>query len=225
MYYVYEYVDPRNMLPFYIGKGKGDRKTYHLLESELSTANLKKYRKIKKIRSLGLEPIINILVDGIQDEESAYQIEEEYIQKYGRQGFEENGILTNICLGARPPVCKGERNGMFNKNHTEKSKAKMSEARKGKAAWNVGIPRDDSVKEAISVANTGKTPWNKGITRSDSDREKMREGWKKKLAEGYNHPARGVPLKKDTQCEHCGQFVSKSHYGRHHGNRCKKLKE
>jgi hypothetical protein len=41
-YYVYQYIDPRNNLPFYIGKGKGKRYQTHLFETADNTENLKK---------------------------------------------------------------------------------------------------------------------------------------------------------------------------------------
>lgn len=180
MYYIYEYVDPRTNLPFYIGKGSGNRKLHHLNETLETTDNKKKYFKIQKIRLSGQEPIINIIVDNISNEELAYKIEDEFILKYGREGFEENGILTNICLNNKPPVGIGEKNGMFNRKHTDDAKKKVSDANKGKIPWNKGIPRDASLKEAVSKANKGKTPWNKGKLRSEEDKQKMRDGWAKR---------------------------------------------
>lgn len=223
MYYVYEYVDPRNLLPFYIGKGKGQRMFCHLNESEETTDNLRKFRKIQKIRSEGLQPIINIIVDNIADENIAYDVEEKYIQKYGRIDYEPNGILTNICLGSRPPLGIGDKNGMFNKKHTDESKAKMSKNSKGKTPWNVGIPRDESVKQAVSRANKGRLAWNKGKERTEDEKQKMKEGWAKKISEGFVSPARGRVIPKNTQCEHCGQFVTKSHHTRWHGPNCKSV--
>jgi len=40
----------------------------------------------------------------------------------------------------------------------------VSENNKGQVAWNKGIPRTDSVKQAVSKANKGRTAWNKGKT-------------------------------------------------------------
>jgi len=180
MYYIYEYVDPRTNLPFYIGKGTGSRKFHHLKETLETTDNRKKYFKIQKIKALGKEPIINIVIDNIQDENLAYKIEDDYILKYGREGFEENGILTNICLNNRPPLGIGEKNGMFNKKHTDDAKKKISDANKGKASWNKGIPRDDTLKEAVSIANKGKPAWNKGKSRTEEEKQKMKDGWAKR---------------------------------------------
>jgi hypothetical protein len=182
MYYIYEYVDPRNNKPFYIGKGSGLRKYGHLKETVDTTDNRKKFFKIQKIKSEGLNPIINVIVDNIKDEQEAYDIEDRFILKYGREGFEEYGILTNICLNNRPPVNNGEKNGMFNKKHSDEAKKKVSEANKGKSTWNKGIPRDQAVKDAVSKANKGRTAWNKGRLRTEEEKQKMKEGWAKRRA-------------------------------------------
>ena len=129
-----------------------------------------------------MNPIINIIVDNIKDEDLAYKIEDDYILKYGREGVEEGGILTNICLNNRPPLGIGEKNGMFNKKHTEEAKKKVSDANKGKTAWNKGIPRDDALKAAVSKANKGKTAWNKGRPRTEEEKQKMKDGWAKRKA-------------------------------------------
>lgn len=182
MYYIYEYVDPRTNQPFYIGKGSGLRKYGHLKETLETTENRKKFFKIQKIKEEGLSPIINVIVDNIENEQKAYDIEDQFILKYGREGFEDYGILTNICLNNRPPIGKGEKNGMFNKKHTEEAKKKVSEANKGKPAWNKGIPRDKAVKDAVSKANKGKPAWNKGRPRTEEEKQKMKEGWARRRA-------------------------------------------
>ena len=176
MYYIYVYIDPRNNLPFYVGKGSGDRKFHHLNETLETTDNREKFYKIQKLKSIGLLPIIETLVDNIEDETIAYQLEDEWILKYGRKRYEKGGGLTNICLGNRPPICKGSANGMHGKTRTEEEKKKVSAANKGKTPWNKGIPRTQEVKDAISLTNKGNTAWNKGIERSSEDRQKMKDG-------------------------------------------------
>jgi hypothetical protein len=62
MYYVYELIDPRVNLPFYVGKGKNDRVYFHLSEqSRVKSDNARKFNKIQKIRKDGFEPEIKIV--------------------------------------------------------------------------------------------------------------------------------------------------------------------
>lgn len=56
MYYIYAYIDPRTDLPFYIGKGKNNRKTDHLREHLGKTDNADKVKVIQELALLGLEP-------------------------------------------------------------------------------------------------------------------------------------------------------------------------
>ena len=86
MYYVYELIDPRVHLPFYVGKGKDKRVYFHLSEqSRVKSENVQKYNKIQKIRKQGYEPEIKIL-KYFENENDAYDYEEELIKKYGRRG-------------------------------------------------------------------------------------------------------------------------------------------
>lgn len=103
MYYIYAYIDPRNNLPFYIGKGSGNRYLCHLSETKDNTENRKKYAYIQGLRNKKLEPRIIKLHKDIFSEAVAYDIEEAYIKLFGRKGIDPNGILTNICADARPP--------------------------------------------------------------------------------------------------------------------------
>lgn len=62
---------------------------------------------------------------------------------------------------------------------------------KGQSAWNKGISRTQEVKDAISKANKGRIAWNKGKKRSDEDKLKMKEGWERKISEGFVSPLKG----------------------------------
>lgn len=77
-YYVYVYSDPDTKKPFYVGKGKGNRVFNHLNEQSESD----KVKKIAEIKDRGKEPLIEILVHGL-DEETALKVEAAAIDLIG----------------------------------------------------------------------------------------------------------------------------------------------
>ena len=77
-YYVYVYSDPDTHKPFYVGKGKGNRVFNHLSDDN----DNEKVAYIQKLLSKGKEPIIEILVHGV-DEETAFKVEAAAIDLIG----------------------------------------------------------------------------------------------------------------------------------------------
>lgn len=98
-YYVYALIDPRNNQPFYIGKGKDDRVVRHYYNwSSIDKSNPYKARKIKKLKELGYTPTYKIIFES-SEEQLAFEKEKQLIAKWGRFGYEQNGILTNVNPG------------------------------------------------------------------------------------------------------------------------------
>ena len=129
MYYIYAYIDPRTNLPFYIGKGKDDRKYDHLKETDENTENKEKHRIIEELKSLNLTPTIIDLETDIENEDQAYLIEDHYILMYGRRNYEEGGILTNKTIGGKhPPVPIWDDNKK--KQHSNWNKSYWTEERR-----------------------------------------------------------------------------------------------
>lgn len=93
-FYVYLYTDPRNGNPIYVGKGSLNRYRQHLVYCR----NKLLKTKIKAIRNVGLEPIVDIVLE-TNDEVIAYDTEEFLIGSYGL--FIEGGLLCNISKGGR----------------------------------------------------------------------------------------------------------------------------
>lgn len=150
-YYVYHYLDPTTNMPFYIGKGKGNRLLKHLKETKYNTENKKKYAYIQGLRNKGLAPIIEKIAEGLNKDE-AYDLEEQLIKKYGRINIDENGILTNICPNNRPPVNVGKNHPYYGKKRDietcNKLKKRIAERMLGKTYEEIyGEERAKLIKE------------------------------------------------------------------------------
>ena len=117
-YYVYIFIDPRNNLPFYVGKGNRRRMKSHFEPNRLAEISPKN-SKIKKILSEGLEVIIEIYKNGLSSEE-ACETEKELILKYGRANL-GTGILLNLTDGG-----EGVRSCLVSKETIDKRKATKS---------------------------------------------------------------------------------------------------
>ena len=78
-YYVYIYSNPVNDEIFYVGKGKGERIFQHLDEESES----QKAKYLKELKAQGLEPKLEILIHGLDDEETALRVESAIIDLIG----------------------------------------------------------------------------------------------------------------------------------------------
>lgn len=94
IFYVYQLRDPRDDLPFYIGKGKLERAWNHL---NMIGSNYHKNNKIKQIQNEGLEIQVEMIQTNLSEVES-FQLEIEMIKKYGRRDL-NTGHLTNLTDG------------------------------------------------------------------------------------------------------------------------------
>jgi uncharacterized protein len=88
-FYVYLLVDPRDDTSFYVGKGKGSRCLTHLD----ADGSGRKAKRIRAIRKANLEPRIEILVHGLKDEKTAFNVEAAVIDLLGLDA------LTNLVRG------------------------------------------------------------------------------------------------------------------------------
>lgn len=78
-FYVYIYSNPITGEIFYVGKGKGDRVFSHLSEESEN----EKVKYIADLKLKGQSPKIEILIHGIEDEETALRIEAAIIDLIG----------------------------------------------------------------------------------------------------------------------------------------------
>lgn len=90
-WYVYLYVDPRTSAPFYVGKGRGSRVYAHFSDVKES----EKTRLIVELAEAGIEPRLEILAHGLEDEQTAFRVEAAAIDLLGLAS------LTNQIRGWR----------------------------------------------------------------------------------------------------------------------------
>jgi hypothetical protein len=149
IYYVYSHLNPNTYELFYIGIGTGKRsKEYKAGRSTHYINYIKKHGK----------PIDTILHDNISLTEACH-IEVELINKYGRVGYESNGILINKS--------KGGEGGNKGVKQSEETRNKKREAMLGKSM------HSDNQKQIWSETRAGKpTNWNPNHIKADKGRSK-----------------------------------------------------
>ena len=120
-------------------------------------------------------------------------------KKYGKENFKCE-IIEEI-YGSKKDLDRAEefyiklfleavgKNRMYNAtehaagidHHSEETKKKMSEAKKGHPAWNKGISHSEESKLKMSKALKGRLVWNKGISHSEETKKKISEAKLKKV--------------------------------------------
>lgn len=119
-FYVYSLIDPINNEIFYVGKGTGSRCKCHLQKSSSKRRSLRT-KRIFKIQSKQLQPIINIIHKNLT-EQKAFQYEKLYIKIYGRKDI-GTGTLCNHTDGGEGAVgmiCSFETKQKIAKSNTGK---------------------------------------------------------------------------------------------------------
>lgn len=159
MFYVYCYIDPTTDLPFYVGKGKQTRALVHIKHAKKERASKNTTRFLNKLESLlkqDVEPKIVYLAQNIENESDAYNIEECFIKQYGRKGYDDNGILLNVCEGSRPPSHRGRTYQQIYGDRSEEQRKKRHDLQIQAGGWFKGRRHSDETKKKHSVKFSGK---------------------------------------------------------------------
>ncbi len=169
-------IEPSLACPFYIGKGCGDRTSFHKYEANLLLHKPgRKTNKISTIHKLwkrGLDFEIDIILDNLTKEQS-FEYEYMIIQTYGRKD-NGTGILDNLTDGGEGQInCSNQTREKLrisstnNKNRkgkkgtrkpiSEETRRKMNESKKGvPRPYMIGHSVSDETRRKISEANKGK---------------------------------------------------------------------
>ncbi|MCK9531821.1 MAG: hypothetical protein M0R77_14860 [Gammaproteobacteria bacterium] len=186
-YYVYAFKNPlKNNQYFYIGKGKGKRYKKHFYETISNTANKHKFNTIQQILNSNLEVGVDLIEENLS-EDQAYELETLLITHYGRAGIDKGGILTNICLDARPPNYNDvseEKQLKWSKNISEGNKRSWDNGTRFiTEAMKISMAKG-RFKSGEEHPNFGKNvgpTWIKGLT-AETD-ERVRAGVEKRIGQ------------------------------------------
>lgn len=217
--YVYTLVDPRNNLPFYVGKGRGERCNAHVAEAKYYVKRKSlKLNKIRKLLRLGMMPIVVKVEENVSDKQ-AIDLECLLIAEMRDIGFQ----LTNMTDGGDGAqgykhteehkrwasetqigrVFSEETKQKMRKPRSEIAKANMAKAQKASK-----YRPSEETKRKTSQALKGRPSPMKGRVQSAEARAKMSE-WRK-----------GRPKPK-VECPHCKKQVAVNTAKRWHFDNCK----
>ena len=179
IYYVYAYLNQKTGKPYYIGKGQGDR-------INAPHVNL----------NIPPDPKNRVLLKENLSEQDAFNLEVEFIAKYGRKDL-GTGILLNKTNG-----------GVGGNTAKYREYTSMSE----------------ETKQKLGNSLKGKEPWNKGMTGishiSPGNRKPKDEEYRRKISESLKGKNKGIPKPK-VVCPHCEKEGGLPNMMRWHFNNCK----
>lgn len=140
-YYTYQLIDPTTNLPFYVGKGCGNRMYKHVKDVKLgkipNKTNHKLFKKIREILDCGNAVVYEKLIETDQELE-ALALESAFIDFYG---------LDKLCNYLK---------SWFGISHKRKeTRIKQSLAHKGKKSYMYGIPKTEEQKRKNREAHLG----------------------------------------------------------------------
>jgi hypothetical protein len=217
--YVYTLVDPRNNLPFYVGKGSGERCNFHVVEAKYYVKRKSlKLNKIRKLMQLGMEPIVVKIEENVSDEQ-ALDFECLLISEMRDFGI----ALTNMTDGG---------DGAQGYKHTEEHKQRMSERFKGRIITEehrqkMRKPKSPEGRAAIAAARLTTTYRPSEETKRKTSQallgrpSPMRGRVQTDEAKAKMSAFRKGKLKPKIDCPHCNKQVAVNTARRWHFDNCK----
>lgn len=220
--YVYTLTDPRNGMPFYVGKGHGKRCEFHIDEAKYYTKRKSlKLNKIRKLLSLGMKPVITKVEQNVSDAQ-ALDFECLLIEEMRSVGIP----LTNMTDGGDgakgykhtqehleyvSKLFKGRIVSEETKQKMRKPKSEEGRANIAKARLTTTYRPSEETKRKTSEALLGRVSPMKGKTQSDEARAKMSAFHKGKQ-------------KPKVECPNCQKSVAVNTSKRWHFDNCKDRK-
>ena len=138
----------------------GQHKTKKEYDSYLGSGSELK----KDIKKIGYKYFLKGIIEHCNDDSELNEREKYWIKYYNtiNEGY-------NICEGGGGyPILCGNKNGFFNKKHTDETKKKLSIARKKRDPWNKGTKglqkASEKQKKIASERHSGEGNWNYGKT-------------------------------------------------------------
>lgn len=200
IFYVYYLIDPSTGRPFYVGKGKGRRAKQHLGHALSSNCKSLVYKKIKSIRSKGLEPKVKIR-KLFEDEFDALSYEVFLISIWGRR-INGSGCLFNQTTGG---------DGITGYRFTEEQKARTIAATKDALLKKYGVDNPSLIPEVAERLASIQRDKHGGKYLFET------EGFIKSMEGKWNVLKINAGI---IDCEHCGISCNTGNYRQHHGQNC-----
>ena len=168
IYYVYAYINRKTNLPYYIGKGKGNRAFVKHQGISVPSDSSKIVFLETNLSNIG-----------------ALALERRYIRWYGRKDI-GSGILLNRTDGGDCPPSR--KNAII----SEETRLKLSNSKIGNTPWNKGITGyknkfpSEEARKRLSASKTGDKNPMYGKKLSEEHRQKIREGMLKFKAKEFS---------------------------------------
>lgn len=201
---------------FLMSFGQNQGKNTHIVTPEEYEEAKRAFSRMHSQRMTGEN---NPMYGRTHSQEARNKIRASRIGKYTGEDNPNYGVhpsedvIKIIRYKAKARLQNPENNPMYGKHHTEESRRKMGESRKGKYCGEnspmYGKHHTDESKNKMSESRKGKIPYNKGKPMSEYQKKKLSEARKGKYCNGDGPRARKVVRLSDLKIYDCGRSAAK----------------